>query len=146
VNYREKNGRLRGKLGNPASLEHWITTGTPLTDLKDGDSLMEDGKLKDAMPFYERAMDKLTVLIESTSGNMGINMAFMAALKVYRLLLTRPSYTSLERRVKMMSFGAHLILTDLTKAMRGTVKKAYDFWENTPEASMLLQFSNPAKQ
>ncbi|GKE14560.1 bifunctional L-3-cyanoalanine synthase/cysteine synthase C1, mitochondrial-like protein [Tanacetum coccineum] len=74
---------------------------------------------------------------------MGINMAFMAALKVYRVLLTRPSYTSLERRVKMMSFGAHLILTDLTTTMRGTVKKAYDLLENTPDASMLRQFSNP---
>ncbi|GJX25642.1 AMSH-like ubiquitin thioesterase 2 isoform X1 [Tanacetum coccineum] len=54
-----------------------------------------------------------------------------------------PSYTSLERRVKMMSFGAHLILTHLTTTMRGTAKKAYDLLENTPDASMLRKFSNP---
>ncbi|GJV99987.1 GRIP and coiled-coil domain-containing protein [Tanacetum coccineum] len=56
-----------------------------------------------------------------------------------------PSYTSLERRVIMLSFGADLILIDPTKAMRGIVKKAYDLLENTLDASMLQQFSNPTK-
>ncbi|GMH00504.1 hypothetical protein Nepgr_002343 [Nepenthes gracilis] len=85
-----------------------------------------------------------TVLVEPTSGNMGISMAFMAAMKGYRIILTMPSYTSMERRVTMKAFGAELILTDPDKGMGGTVKKAHQLLESISDAFMLQQFSNPA--
>ncbi|KAH0667683.1 hypothetical protein KY290_019476 [Solanum tuberosum] len=90
-------------------------------------------------------MDDMQItLIKPTSGNMAISMAFLAAMKGYKMILTMPSYTSFERRVTMRAFGVDLVITDPTKGMGGTIKKAYDLLESTPNAYRLQQFSNPA--
>lgn len=123
----------------PATIAIKCEYFNPLGSVKDriGMAMIEDAERRGLI-------NSDTVIVEPTSGNTGIALAFIAAAKGYRLVLTMPETMSLERRTLLAMLGAKLVLTPGSEGMKGAIARAQQIVENTPNAWMPQQFNNPA--
>ena len=111
----------------------------PLSSIKDriGSAMIKDGEEKGLIK-------KGTTIIEPTSGNTGIALAYVCAVKGYRLILTMPETMSMERRKLLKALGAEIVLTPGTDGMKGAVEEAERLSRETPDSFVPQQFNNPA--
>jgi len=116
-----------------------LETANPLSSVKDriGFAMIHDAEEKGLL-------HNKTIIVEPTSGNTGIALAFVAAVKGYKLMLTMPDTMSMERRKLLQMLGAELVLTDGALGMRGAIEKAQEIVERNTSAFMPQQFNNPA--
>ena len=127
------------ELGLKAHIVAKLEYFNPLGSVKDrvAAAMIEQG-IKDGL------INQDTVIIEPTSGNTGIGLAFVSAAKGLHLILTMPDTMSVERRLLMAAYGAKLVLTDGAKGMKGAIAKANELHEQTPNSFIPGQFVNPA--
>lgn len=132
-----KLGRIFAGAGADVFLK--MESHNPMSSVKDriGIAMIADAERR-------KILKQNTVIIEPTSGNTGIALAFVCASRKYRLILTMPESMSVERRAMLKALGAELVLTPADKGMKGAIEKANELIQQTPGSWMPQQFENPA--